>query len=282
MKRSLNAKGIYYSHNITTNIANDTSIVDIKKNHCHPWYEILYIIKGEGRFIIDGREYPIRPNTLFLLSPFVYQHIEFDEGCTAYERQVLFFMPSDLTEMSNDILTSTLDHKSGAEIFYSPEAVTPKIISNLGRYNELFDMSDMQKCAFAQVLLSELIIYISMTHADEQPEKNANLAVHVVDYINQNLLNNVSLDELSRKFFVSKFYLCRAFKKHNGISVHGYINQKRITYAKHLIDSGESASTAAYKVGFGDYSAFYRAYVKILGVSPTADVSKKEFGYEIS
>ena len=36
-----------------------------------------------------------------------------------------------------------------------------------------------------------------------------------------------------------------------------------------MIEGGESASGAAYKVGFGDYSAFYRAYVKIVGKSPT-------------
>jgi AraC-like DNA-binding protein len=42
-------------------------------------------------------------------------------------------------------------------------------------------------------------------------------------------------------------------------------------YAKQLIESGETASGAAYKVGFGDYSAFYRAYVRIIGKAPTQD-----------
>ena len=40
--------------------------------------------------------------------------------------------------------------------------------------------------------------------------------------------------------------------------------------AKQLIEQGETASGAAYKVGFGDYSAFYRAYVKVVGKAPTA------------
>jgi AraC-like DNA-binding protein len=46
-------------------------------------------------------------------------------------------------------------------------------------------------------------------------------------------------------------------------------------YAKQLIESGETASGAAYKVGFGDYSAFYRAYVKILGAPPTSEAKRK-------
>ena len=35
------------------------------------------------------------------------------------------------------------------------------------------------------------------------------------------LLDDSNLDKLAKRFFVSKYHLCRAFKKHNGISVHG-------------------------------------------------------------
>ena len=101
----------------------------------------------------------------------------------------------------------------------------------------------------------EYVIGLVKDNSDESPE---------------NLSRDVSLDTLARRFFVSKYYLCRAFKKHNGVSVHGYINHKRVMYAKQLIEQGETASGAAYKVGFGDYSAFYRAYVKIIGKAPTA------------
>ena len=85
----------------------------------------------------------------------------------------------------------------------------------------------------------------------------------------------MTLDNLARYFFVSKFYLCRVFKKHNGISIHSYINQKRIIIAKQYIDSGMSAAAAADMVGYADYSAFYRAYVKIVGRSPTAQKGEK-------
>ena len=74
--------------------------------------------------------------------------------------------------------------------------------------------------------------------------------------------------KISRYFFVSKFYLCRAFKARFGISVHEYITTKRIMLSRQLISAGETASAAAYKVGFGDYSSFYRAYRKVVGEVP--------------
>jgi AraC-like DNA-binding protein len=95
-----------------------------------------------------------------------------------------------------------------------------------------------------------------------------------VKYINDFIDKDNNLDFLSKKFFVSKYYLCHTFKKYTGVSIHSYINHKRVIYAKQLIDEGETASGAAYRVGFGDYSAFYRAYVKILGVPPTKEIRK--------
>ena len=38
--------------------------------------------------------------------------------------------------------------------------------------------------------------------------------------------------------------------------------------AKGMIENGETAANAAFRVGFGDYSSFYRAYKKALGHSP--------------
>ena len=117
------------------------------------------------------------------------------------------------------------------------------------------------KCHFIDVSVVESLI--------DEYQKYA-LDDLAVKYLNEHIDRDVSLDKLAKKFYVSKYYLCRAFKKHNGISVHGYINQKRVMYAKQLIESGETASAAAYRVGFGDYSAFYRAYVKIVGRAPTS------------
>ena len=124
------------------------------------------------------------------------------------------------------------------------------------------------------------MLLLSVATRESIPRDERELGARVIKYLNEHIYKVVSLDKIAKKFFVSKFYLCRAFKKHNGISVHGYINQKRVMYAKQLIESGESASAAAYRVGFGDYSAFYRAYVKLIGRAPTSQECEDEI-YEI-
>ena len=102
------------------------------------------------------------------------------------------------------------------------------------------------------------------------------LSTKVSRYVNANIQRNLSLDSLSRRFFVNKHYLCRTFKEQMGISLHNYINRKRVLYAIQLIESGETASQAAEKVGFCDYSAFYRACVRIFGAAPTLINNKED------
>jgi homocysteine S-methyltransferase len=81
-----------------------------------------------------------------------------------------------------------------------------------------------------------------------------------------------NLDEPETIIEIHKSYLDVGVQaiKTNTFSVGNDIDDGNYTLAKQLIEAGETASRAAYRVGFGDYSAFYRAYVKIVGKSPTA------------
>ena len=117
-------------------------------------------------------------------------------------------------------------------------------------------------------MLSEILILLSSSSPDRSSMQGEPLGLQVIRYLNAHLTDEISLDGLARRFFVSKFYLCRSFREHNGVSVLHYLTEKRVVLAKLLLEQGETAVSAASKAGFGDYSSFYRAYRKVLGVSP--------------
>ncbi len=249
----------------------DEAPADLNSNHCHDKYEILYIIKGQGRCVIEGIEYPIKPRTVFVFPPLVYHVVCIDEG-TSYDRAVMHFDKKCVAESVADILEGFGTDKDSVSpaAFYHADVVSDQIASLFDRVEISESFPAFERGKFLGLLLSELILLVSMASRDSVTYDEGELGARVIRYLNEYVDRDISLDELAKRFFVSKYYLCRAFKKHNGISVHGYINQKRVMYAKQLIEAGETASRAAYRVGFGDYSAFYRAYVKIVGNSPTA------------
>ncbi|MBE6537537.1 MAG: AraC family transcriptional regulator [Ruminococcaceae bacterium] len=243
---------------------------NLSTRHCHNEYEILYVVEGNGRYLIEGAEFELKPRTLVFIRPFEYHCVEVDSN-SVYDRYVLHFSDSFTVKEISDVLkklTGDSDESSG--MFYSPDSIPQNVVSVFDRFEEGIHLPDTEKELYYKLILSEMLILLSSLGNQKIAHDECELGARVARYINEYLEKNVSLDVIAKKFFVSKYYLCRAFKKYSGVSIHSYITHKRVVYAKQLIESGETASGAAYKVGFGDYSAFYRAYIKVLGKSPTS------------
>ena len=237
--------------------------------HCHDTYEVLYVLEGTGRFMIEGTSFDIKPGTLLVIRPFEYHSMQLDKD-SQYERYVIHFSEDYLVADALALLQTIFEGVDGSGKLYTASSLSKNILPVFERFDTAESLPENEKGIYVKTLLSELMVFLSVSGGEQIQINEGELGARVIRYLNENIARNVSLDTLARRFFVSKYYLCRAFKKHNGVSVHGYINHKRVMYAKQLIEQGETASGAAYKVGFGDYSAFYRAYVKIIGKAPTA------------
>ena len=94
------------------------------------------------------------------------------------------------------------------------------------------------------------------------------IAEAVLSYINENFRSELTVDELADKVFLSKYHFMRLFKAQTGSTVYAYVRQKRLMNASRLIREGVPAQKAAAESGFGDYSAFHRAFKESFGTSP--------------
>ena len=263
-KLIINAKGIEYAYTLDTTVPDDLDI-----RHCHDHYEILFVVSGAGKYIVEGSGFEVKQGTLMFIRPFEYHSVIIDKS-TPYERYCIKFSKDSLVNDTLELLNRLIG-ESTSGLYFTRTILPESIYSLFERFQLSLTLPDSERGIYVKMLLSELIILLSASNGQEMMHDEEELGARVIRYLNENIQNDVSLDKLAKRFFVSKYYLCRAFKKHNGISVHGYINQKRVMLAKQLIESGEAASVAAYRVGFGDYSSFYRAFVKIVGKAPTAN-----------
>ena len=93
----------------------------------------------------------------------------------------------------------------------------------------------------------------------------------ILQYVNRHLYEELTLDDLCRRFYISKTQLGRLFRAATGSTAWDYILVKRLIRARQLILSGVPITEASMRCGFRDYSAFYRAYKKRYTTSPTAD-----------
>ena len=104
-----------------------------------------------------------------------------------------------------------------------------------------------------------------------------NVAVRVIDYIERHYADNLSIELLCEKFGVSPSSIHRICKKATGKSFKDHISELRLREARALITKKNYLPSSAAKIcGYKTYSSFYRAYVKVFGISPVEDVKSKQ------
>ncbi len=241
----------------------------------HDGYEIFFVVEGKGRFFVEGCTYSFSPGTVMLVLPDEY-HSLMPDKVPCFDRFTLRFRDNLISSEMRDLLRSLCasDGERGSRLSPSLHVIEP-LIGAFSRFADADILPAEKRELYAKTVLSEIIVLLSSAVPDRRSADSGELAVRILDFLNERPGQNLSLDEIAKHFFVSKYYLCRTFKAYNGISIHEYLLHKRVLLAKKLMESGETAAAAAYRVGFSDYSAFYRAFVKVTGTSPVSSVRKK-------
>ena len=126
-------------------------------------------------------------------------------------------------------------------------------------------------------MLQAMILINRLYRRDTQGERRGHsdtLVNRVLEYINSHYSEELNLDDLANRFFISKYHLSREFGRIVGRPGHRYIIQKRLVVAKQMLSDGMPSSEAYQHCGFGDYSSFYRAFRAEYGTSPKEYVDK--------
>lgn len=88
-------------------------------------------------------------------------------------------------------------------------------------------------------------------------------------YLDEHYQERITLDDLSERFYINKFYLTRIFKEQFGVSINSYLLQVRITHAKqHLRFSDMPIEKVASEIGVEDARYFTRMFKKVEGMTP--------------
>ncbi len=128
---------------------------------------------------------------------------------------------------------------------------------------------DMLICEKITGLLAQIVMDCNHSTIDVPAEKT-NTIKNIKSYLDENFQKKISLDELSKLFYIDKYYLSRRFKQCYGSTVISYLQQVRITHAKHLLRfSALSIEEIAYECGTDDANYFARLFKKVEGISPS-------------
>lgn len=95
------------------------------------------------------------------------------------------------------------------------------------------------------------------------------IVANIVDYIEEHLDEDLSLDSISDALGYSKFYMSRCFSDEAGLSIYKYIQGRRITLAAQaLIEQEKTILDIAYEAQYNSPQAFTLAFHQLYGCSP--------------
>jgi len=235
--------------------------------HCHAEYEILYLIQGDVEVRIGGCSCAPTPESLLLIPPH-HMHGFIVKSGRLYKRVTIHFFPEILEPEERSLLLELFQ----TPYLYFPDLDGTRIHSLIDGFKNCKNMEHpLQKITFKHQLISLLAdIYQLYTRTVIHRAPRNRQVNSVVQYLDENFTEDVSLDQISHKFNISKDHLNRLFNREIGTTVHHYMRMKRLILARQEIRNGVGIEEAAYKAGFKHYSNFFRAYKSFFGIKPSA------------
>lgn len=257
--------------------------------HFHEFDKIVVFISGSVSYIIEGKTYYLKPwDVLFIRHGIIHRPvISRDE---MYERIVLWMNGEflDAHSYEGDDLSRCFKEsrqKNHYLLRFSAEDLTV-FPARMAELEEELKLAEFGSRLMARTLFLQLMVKFNRCFLREQ--HGADIGSFKMDpkidealgYINENLDGDLSVEALSKRFFVSKYHFMRKFKSATGFSVHSYVLQKRLSTAAELLAGGTGAAEAAYKTGFSDYSSFLRAFKRLYGLTPRQFVGRKNIPWQ--
>jgi len=221
--------------------------------HLHPFYEILYFVKGNVTYTVESETRKLVPGDIVFIEPNKYHFAVVDLN-VPYERYVLKFPVTILPLFIIEKLSSFSPFIPDAKKFSS-------FFSQMDYYMSMFETEELHT-----LLVCELMKFLIMICQEPiQNTQKTNVFIEkIIKYIDENLCNNITLDMLVEEFHFCKSYINNKFKEYMKIPIMHYIRSKKIVAAHRLILSGKKKMEVAQIYGFDNYSTFYRAYSQFL------------------
>ena len=246
--------------------------------HYHEFDKLILLLGGKVTYVVEGVTYFLRPWDVLLVQHNMIHRPVIDPS-EPYERVVVWLGREWLADRSDpgealDACFHTTRERGFHLLRTGPERRL-EYMKDIQRLEEALRSREFAAGRFADTLCQQLLIGVnrdilrSRTAQEERDSYRVDPKIEeILKYIAAHLEEELTVESLSKRFYLSRYYLMHRFKAFSGYTVHQYISQKRLLRAGELIRSGVPVMKAAEQAGFSEYSTFLRAFQNTFHMSP--------------
>ncbi|MBR2930460.1 MAG: helix-turn-helix domain-containing protein [Clostridia bacterium] len=247
-----------------------------RTTHYHERYELYYLYSGDRYYFINDKTYHVKSGDAVLIKPYDI-HITNNYSKSGYDRCLIMFKRSFVRELEStlgmDGITKCLD--GGAELFHlsfqEQSLIETLLAMMLGEYKVRQDGYE----ALMRSSLATILLILSRHEKDGAEREEGGISTThktvsaVAAYIINNCSEDITLESISERFYISPCYFSRVFKRVMGVSFSEYLNGIRIKEAQRLLAKTElSILEVTQATGYKSTTHFGRCFKGITGMSP--------------
>jgi AraC-like DNA-binding protein len=244
--------------------------------HYHEEHELILTLKGEGvRIVGDNMDHFNGSELVFMGAnlPHLFKNEEKDESSSAdyvivkfkdlFDSKSFFSLPEFsqirkfLKEAKRGIIFSnkTVEKVKKSIIKLAESSGIEKILIFIEIFKLLSEAEDFE------FLASENFHLKASTKGEDRIQ-------NVIDYIGENYIKDISLDDLAEVAFMTTNSFCRYFKSRTGKTAFEFIREFRVNKACQMLINGEkSIAEICYDTGFNSFSSFNRIFKNLKNTS---------------
>lgn len=235
------------------------------RNHLHEYYEALILVEGSIDVITQSKIYHLNTGDFIVIQPNLYHVIESPN--INYKRIILHFSVNQNCESYKDII----------ETLNSTNYVKAENFSRINEYVSRFlhyyqSFSKQEFDLLSDGLINEFILLLHQNAPNIKNESHTELSPllqEIIKYIDDNISERITLNDIAAHFNMNANYISILFKRKMHIPIITYVKNKQLLKAHILIKSGVPSTQVYYKVGFSNYSNFFRMYKRAFEEAPS-------------
>jgi len=243
--------------------------------HFHDFCKMLIHITGEVNYAVNDKIYSMKPGDILFIPRGQVHYPEIDSK--SYERYVLW-ISEDYLKRDKETAILLQCFRAAAEsnsyVFHPEPALFQEYIGLLKRLNYMINSSEYGAVLYSETMLLQFLIEMNRLTLNELAAVKAlrpAVNIHIEEaaaYIDEHLADDLTVEELAARLYISPSYLMHRFRQDTGLTLHQYIVQKRLFAVIRVLETGQNIGEAARSCGFKEYSTFFRAFKKLFGSTP--------------
>lgn len=251
--------------------------INMEFQHFHQFYEMCIFLDDKAGHLINGVWFDMRCCDIVALRPSLLHKTFYPEGQPSKRLIIQFSIPPMISAFENCMKSVYSIFEGDCPIYRFEDPYKKAVLEKL---NDIYYLSQNPNELTDLAIHNKFIEFLSLIYLyrDKNVYSNrsdfdniTNKVYSITAYIHSHFTEDISLESVSREFFISSYYLSHQFKRITGFTLTDYVQLTRVRNAQTLLLSTDKPITdIAFLCGFSSFSQFNRAFNKFLHLSPSA------------